>query len=562
MSLSPEEMNELAKILSDPREALPLFGFVMNQAKSGITRYDPTELTYRMQRDILQYAAAPPRDDEGRVLWNVTLASRQTGKSTTAESAFYPIAAYTPGWDHVCIADTRDRGEYLHGRLQLLHSRWAREVRTETVTTNASRHLSFKNNASMRVLAGGAESAGIGQSPDSLHGSELAFWKDAGDQMSKINPSMINRSEARQILECTPATMNEPSTAWWRDQCFSAKYGKGRYRYNFYPMWDGKLNARPFKEGERLDQEELALLNKYGPLGMRPENLMFRRMIIDTDQQIRRDPALFEVYYPFDDIKCWAMSAGGVLARSVVEKRRHEIEPWDKKDYQEFEGPRPNCIYVLNADPSGYGHDHAAFVVLKVWADEWEQVATYGGPADPNEFYQLVHATARKYNAFVSFERNGVGLALVTGLHALGYRRIVYDDKSKPGYAKSSHDQWLSWVQDGLLDRLTLRCERTMDQVNTYRNGKLVEKSSDAMLKNDKNPGGLDRAHYDIFSALVGACWAARRVPVRIKPQPEKVLEVKASEDWTWNDIDRYARAVTDLRKPRTRKRFTPRWRR
>jgi hypothetical protein len=107
--------------------------------------------------------------------------------------------------------------------------------------------------------------------------------------------------------------MSMPSTEWWRDQCRDAKLGMGRWVYAFFPFWDGKLNRRPWPKNSKLTAEEVGLLDRYGHLGLKKENLAFRRLMMETDAEIRRNPDLFKVYYPFDDVSCWIATAGSVF---------------------------------------------------------------------------------------------------------------------------------------------------------------------------------------------------------------------------------------------------------
>ena len=77
----------------------------------------------------------------------------------------------------------------------------------------------------MRILSGEAGAVGIGQSPDSFHASERAFWADFAGSMFLIWPSMINRDHALAIFECTPWEAKSD----WHDHCLEAKKGTSRH---------------------------------------------------------------------------------------------------------------------------------------------------------------------------------------------------------------------------------------------------------------------------------------------------------------------------------------------
>ena len=99
--------------LRDPTKALPAFGQVHDQKTSDFVKYDPHRITHRFQQAVLQYYANPPRTRDGQTKFLTLLTARQMGKSLTAEYAAYVKTAYNPGFDHVCIADTAQRAEYL-----------------------------------------------------------------------------------------------------------------------------------------------------------------------------------------------------------------------------------------------------------------------------------------------------------------------------------------------------------------------------------------------------------------------------------------------------------------
>ena len=99
-----------------------------------------------------------------------------------------------------------------------------------------------------------------------------------------------------------------------------ASQGSGRHKAIFLPFWDGKLNARPVPKGFQPTNEEIDLLNRYSHLGLQQENLVFRRFIMDTDPEIRRNPEMFGVMYPFDDISCWIASTNAAIPEHALEE--------------------------------------------------------------------------------------------------------------------------------------------------------------------------------------------------------------------------------------------------
>jgi hypothetical protein len=511
--------------LRDPAISLRAYGQLIDQASGDARLYDPHAITHKLQETIVGYVSEPPRTEFGQVKWLNLLGYRQGGKSLTAELCGYVKTAYSPGYDAVCIADNRERAEYLHQRVHYCHKRWPEIIRTGTISTREVRQLTFENEVGgkMRVLTGDGDAVGIGQSPDFFHGSELAYWRSAAEQYSLIYPSMINRDHALMILECTPCPMDAPSAEWWMDKCRDAQRGHGRDLYAFFPFWDGKLNQRPWPTGAQMHKEELQLMELYGGKGLTKENLAFRRLMMDTDPKIRRNPDLFKVYYPFDDVTCWLASAGGVIHPSLL-KRHHarKLIPW-QPPYMEYEPPEAGATYVIGVDPAGYAaRDHAAFQVLKCYDREWTQVAVYAAITDPIPFTRKLLQVAERYNhALVGVESNGVGAAVIALLQDAGLKNLYHEKAYKPGIAATSKsiNEMLSWLQDALKDELILHDADTVAQLTSYRHDKSTERTatSEALRRDGAGRGRRERHHWDKISALQIAVTLARRAPTRHK---------------------------------------------
>ncbi len=557
-------------VLADPSISLLAYGSVHDQATGQTVRYDPYKITHKLQATLLAYYSTPPVSDIGQNKWLCLLGYRQAGKSLTAELAAYVKTAYNVGWDHVCIADTRSRAEYLHQRVHFCHNNWNEAIRSRTVPNREVRQMTFDQQVGgkMRVMSGESGAVGIGQSPDSFHASECPYWADAGAQFTLIYPSMINRDHSLMVLESTPAPMDAPSAEWWHDQCREAKRGLSRWVYAFFPFWDGKLNKRPWPKDAKLDLEEIDLLHRFSSQGLTKENLAFRRLMLDVDPEIRRNPDLFNVYYPFDDISCWVSSANSVIHPSLLKRHKaKELSPWIPS-YMEYEKPISDARYVIGVDPAGYAaRDHASFQVLKVYDNEWTQVACYADHTEPIPFSKKILEVARKYNhATVAVESNGVGAAVIALLQELECRNLFHEKAYRPGMAATSKsvDQMLSWLQEALKDELVLNDSDTVDQLISYKHDKRVERSASHEILYGAGAGKRrrDRHHWDKISALQMAVVAARREPTRYKPKTEADLgNVVLFKDMTYNELQKYRKeeAARKTSTHRKRSRYTRR---
>ena len=534
--------------------------------------YDPATLTEKLQQTVLAYMADPPMTSDGYMSWLTILGPRQSGKSTCAELAAYPLAAYNPGWEHVCLADQQRRAEYLHSRIQYTHKRWPEGVRSPTVKTTETRQVTFDTRAggTMKTWWAGSDFAGIGQSPDSFHGSELGFWNDAATTMNLIYPGLINRRRSRLIHECTPVPISAPSQEWWKDHCYSSKRSGGRWRYAFFPFWDVKNARRTWKKDWKPSNEELRLIEQYGAAGLTWENLAFRREMLDTDSELRKFPELFRVWYPFDDTSCWGVIGGGVVPRAAIDRLgKQDLKEW-KGPLQVYRQHDPQAPTLICVDPVGYAaRDHAAFHVLQVWDDEIIQAATFSDHVDPEKLVEVFLEVAKMYdNPIVFAESNGVGQAFLALLRMKEYPRIYYSQmpqgqgKGRPGIVAShqSVDKWLAAMSEEGMTRLTLFDKDTFDQLQSYKNDKKIEDSpTSEMLRGGIGKGRRPRHHWDKVSALQLGCFAARLLPVRIRKREDPDRKVLLFKDMTWDQLQEYRKRATKSETKRPRYRATKR---
>jgi len=544
--------------LRDPSLMLRAYGEIQDQATGKALKYDPERITEQLQNTLLSYYATPPRTESGQTKWLILLGYRQGGKSLTAELCAYAKTAYTPGWDHVCIADTRDRAEYLHRRVHFTHARWPAALRSETMVSREVRQLTFdtKIGGRMRVMSGESGAVGIGQSPDSFHGSELPFWKNPEHQYSLIYPSMINRDHSLMVLESTPWVSGD----WWHDQCRDAKRGAGRWLYAFFPFWDGKLNQRPWPKGAALENDEIRMLEKHAPEGLRKEHLAFRRLMLETDAQIRRNPDLFRVFYPMDDSTCWLSTMSSVIHASLLEKHsKRKMAKW-APPYMEFEKPESGATYVIGVDPAGHAaRDHASFQVFKLYEEEWTQVACYADHTEPVLFTRRLLVAAERYNkALVVIESNGVGAATIALCEQAGYTHLYYEKPYRPGLTSTSKklEQMLGWLQDALVDELVINDADTYEQLCSYKHDKRTECSViTEMLSGAIGHKRRSRHHWDKISALMMAIVGARSLPVKRKRVEATPANVVLFKDMTWDQVQAHRKKI-DSHSPGQRKRI------
>ena len=557
---------ETLRELSDPALSLRLFGRVQDIVTGSDVAYDPGVMTRTLQQTVLAYCSDPPRNQYGQTMFMLALKFRQAGVSTEVDSCGYVKAAYQPNQDVITIADTRERAQYLHGRVHALHRAWPEQIRSETIPNREARQLTFTNGSKIRTMASDGSGVGIGLTPSFLHLSELPWWTDLGGVMSYLRPALEQRANVIVVAETTPAPSYEPSAEYTRLMARDARLGKGRWLYCFAPYWDGHLNARPWPKEWRPDNEELKLLEAYGHLGLKLENLAFRRLMLE-DPEFRRDPSLFDVFYPSNDTDCWGKGSIGVIPSHALRKHERPDLVRTTEAYAEFEPPEPDAMYVIGVDPVGFAaRDHGAFQVLKVYDGEWTQVARYAAHTAPPELEAIIRQTAVRYNnARVVVESNGVGQAIISLLKVAGYPHVYSEAPGRPGVASTGHnaDRHLGWLIDALMDDLVLNDAETVSQLQEYRNDKRIEESATTeQIRHETNKRRRDRHHWDLVSALVMAVIGARTMPrrtKRVKSDDNDFINVVPFDQMSRDNFLKYVAKVEQDRKrsePKPRVRF------
>lgn len=478
--------------------------------------------TYDMTKELQQFIAEmyfnPPRNDAGYVYWSLIVASRQTGKSTMAENCALVNALDTPYYDHVCTADTDDRAKYLHGRVQLAYENLPEDIKPKKSTDSQTLALSLGAPlfSKMRTETARAGAAGLGTSPSSYHWSEVPFAPTAQETWALLSPALANNKDAIVCLEGTPAPGKFPSAEDWRQMYFdNLRPGPdGRMFSAFFPFWDSNANKRPWRGGDSLDNSEITLMDRYGPYGLQLENIAFMRMLLNTASEFKRDPQLFRIFYPFDDLTCWPGMGAGEFSPDHIEQlilcAGRRLLPWDGPE-STFYDPDDTVQHIAVVDPCGSAaRDHASFHIFRIWSDKIQQAYVFSAHVSPSVLGQKVLDKCQAYGCRAAIELNGVGEGPVAFITAKGAAGILLGDKrGSPGFTTSTavHERrsmrLKTWIMDG---QLTLHDRDTIAQMATYKGDKLLQPTVRQELLSTSRTVSKKRRekhHWDKVSALL-----------------------------------------------------------
>lgn len=166
---------------------------------------------------------------------------------------------------------------------------------------NATTTTYPQTGSEVTIATAGSVTVGRGGTYSHVHGSEVAFWKDAESLMAGILQGVP--LDGQIVLESTP----NGAQGWFYDRCMEALDGIGDWTLHFYPWWWDVDYRVPLDDGEGLDyrDDERALVEKHG---LTPEQIQWRR------KKQRELGRLFAQEYPEDPRSCFLASGQGYFS--------------------------------------------------------------------------------------------------------------------------------------------------------------------------------------------------------------------------------------------------------
>lgn len=336
---------------------------------------------------------------------------------------------YWPGRNGLIITNKNETSDELFDRLLTAHKYQPESIRVPLIKAGI-RGGQFSHRGKLKVTTAGGEAAGAGFSIDTLVGSEVNLWKDAGPIISKLLPVVAKRKQARVVFESTPGTYGSPQHKLW----LSSLQGTSDFRALFIPWWQHPGYLRPVPPDFKPDNAELRLLEKYP--GMLPGHLVFRRSLLYT--ACGGDTRLFSNQYPFEDVDGWTTTGLPALPEEPIKALLEDAMEMDGCWVLPVQGHR----YMLVCDPASFGEtgDPSAWTLWDLSLRE--EVGAWSGRIDPLVLADQLASLGKRYNtALIVVESNAA--ACIAALIKGGYPQVWQDEKdvsSRPGWWASSVD--------------------------------------------------------------------------------------------------------------------------
>jgi hypothetical protein len=299
------------------------------RTKSG--RIEPFVLN-RAQRHVHRQLEAQ-RAATGKVR-ALLLKARQQGFSTYIAGRFYWQATHRRGTQVFILTHEQDATANLFGMVERYHAHNHPLVKPSTGAANAKTLYFDRLDSGYSVGTAGAKAVGRSKTVQLLHGSEVAFWKNAAEHFAGLVQAVPDLPGTEIVLESTANGMGGDYHARW----VQAEAGIGDYIAIFVPwFWSDEYRRTP-PEGFVLDEEEAAYASAHG---LDLEQMAWRRAKIAE----LKDPLLFRQEYP-------------ATAAEAFQTTGHEsfIPPELVLKARKADCP-PGRALVLGVDPARFGED-------------------------------------------------------------------------------------------------------------------------------------------------------------------------------------------------------------
>jgi hypothetical protein len=230
---------------------------------------------------------------------DLVLKARQFGISTAIEAEFYRIAV-TQRASIAILAHDDDTTQKLRRMSNRFHENMPESFRPNRKYANDRLTTYTDFDSEIMIATAGNTASGRGGTYSHVHGSEVAFWKDAKSLIAGI----MQGGKPYIVLESTP----NGAQGYFYELCMDALDKKNDWNLLFYEWWfDGqykeKLNRGEAEEiRDNLTNEEKYLVKDKG---LSLQQIKWRRL------KIRELKHLFLQEYPEHPKTCFLLSGTG-----------------------------------------------------------------------------------------------------------------------------------------------------------------------------------------------------------------------------------------------------------
>lgn len=416
----------------------------------------------------------------------IGLKGRQQGYSTYCEGRLYWRVTQGFGRTAYILTHEMPATENLFAMAQRYHEHCPELIKPKAGTANA-KELAFPGlEGGYRVGTAGSKAVGRSSTVQLFHGSEVAYWPNAGTHLAGVMQAVPDAPGTEVILESTANGVGDTFHGLWQE----AIAGQNDYLPVFVP-WFWQLEYRKSALDFTPTDEEKELAKTYC---LDHEQLAWRRSKIgelrSSDIFKQEFPCCHEEAFLSSGRKVfetnWILLAKRETYKPKYRERYHlGSEKWEQAEEGElriWHLPVAGERYVIGADVAE-GLAHGDFSSADVLDSEGYQCAQWHGHIAPDLYADVLAALGNRYHhALIGVERNNHGLVTCVKLRDAGYpflysqRQLDYrgsDDREtkQVGWLttqKSKHkiiDQLAADLRDS---QAGIACAETVSELQTF----------------------------------------------------------------------------------------------
>lgn len=397
----------------------------------GSTRFRLWPAQVRVMWTLMQYRLA------------IVLKARQLGISWVCCAFVLWHCMFQPGKLALLFSQGEDEANEMLRRVAVLYARlpaWLRE-RCPLAREPNTTEIHFASGSRVKSFPAGRNS-GSGWTASLVVMDEAAKLVFADDLYTAVKPTIDNGGQLI-MLSTAKGVGNLFHRLWTK-----AAAGKNAFTTIFLPWW-----SRPERDAA-----------------------WYERMLAESD-----DPEKVHQEYPRNPNEAF-IASGRVRFRPdwIAAQSSNVRDPIDPGSHPEslrkFPGIR---LYELpRARPAIIGADVAEGIEGGDYSDAslidsetWEELASFNGTLEPDEFAELLDALSDAYAAGILVERNNHGHAVLSKLRSLGNKRVLNGHDGKRGWLTNAQTkpQMMDGLAAALRDGLAIfRTQAALDEMQVY----------------------------------------------------------------------------------------------
>ena len=346
---------------------------------------------------------------------NIVLKARQLGITTYIAARFFVQAITRPGTLTVQVAHSDESAQAI---FNIVHRFWEnlpkRLQRGALVKSRSNvRQIVFPRLDSEYRVETADDNAGRGMTIHHLHCSEVSRWPRGGaETLASLRAAVVPEGEI--VLE---STANGAAGIFYEEWQKAIETG---YTRHFFPWWMDAQYCEAPGDPEVLDEEEKALVVKYG---LSEGQIAWRR----THWKTLRGLAAQE--YAEDPVACFLASGECVFDTEAIDQALVQagqvVESKDNGRLLIWFPPSTGKQYILGVDAAGGGADGDYACAQVIERTMGLQCAELRGHFPPMELARRIAALGWMYqDAMIAVERNNHGYGVLAHLKETPYENI------------------------------------------------------------------------------------------------------------------------------------------